>query len=322
MDKTYNILVSGVGAIIGYGIIKSLKKCTISTKIIGMDIYNDAVGKYQCDKFIQAVHSSAENYITFIKDVIEHEQIDIVFFGTEQEIFRCATNKKDLGEIYSKFVINNEPILSLANDKWKIQQYLIDNGLQKYVIPSVIDGCYNDLVERFGTKIILKPRTSYASKGIQVVDSVEAYNFYKTQMGNSFMAQKIVGDSENEYTVACFGFGNGSSSTNITLKRTLSQEGATAKAQYVDNREINVAVKELCRLLKPIGPTNFQFRFDKDKLYLLEINPRISSSTSIRASMGYNEAEMCINYFLKNEWYDPDIKGGYAVRYIDELTFS
>lgn len=45
------ILVTGVGAIIGYGIIRSLHVSQYPVKIVGMDIYSDAIGQKWCDVF-------------------------------------------------------------------------------------------------------------------------------------------------------------------------------------------------------------------------------------------------------------------------------
>ncbi len=104
------------------------------------------------------------------------------------------------------------------------------------------------------------------------------------------------------------------------MRRQLSQEGATAKAWIVTNKKLEAAVNELVKVFKPIGPTNLQFREDNDTFYLLEINPRISSSTSIRTAFGHNEALMCVEYFLNNNVIYPTVQSGSAVRYIDEVV--
>lgn len=44
-NRKYNILVTGIGAIIGYGIIKSLRNSKYDCNIIGIDIFNDAIGQ-------------------------------------------------------------------------------------------------------------------------------------------------------------------------------------------------------------------------------------------------------------------------------------
>lgn len=77
--KRYNILVTGVGAIIGYGIIKCLRKSKYDCYITGMDIYEDAVGQAWTDEFIQAVPASDCSYPKFLRTIIERKNIDLVF---------------------------------------------------------------------------------------------------------------------------------------------------------------------------------------------------------------------------------------------------
>jgi len=86
---------------------------------------------------------------------------------------------------------------------------------------------------------------------------------------------------------------------------------------------INKHINNLAKILKHWA-TNFQFRRDGDFIKLLEINPRISSSTSIRAAFGYNESEMCIEHYLNNKAiHQPKILRGQASRYIaDEITYD
>ena len=56
-----NVLVTGVGAIIGYGIINSLKmQNEYPIRIVGMDIYDDAYGQFLCDKFYVAERADSE----------------------------------------------------------------------------------------------------------------------------------------------------------------------------------------------------------------------------------------------------------------------
>jgi carbamoyl-phosphate synthase large subunit len=106
----------------------------------------------------------------------------------------------------------------------------------------------------------------------------------------------------------------------MTLKRKLSKDGFTDKAEVVELENIEEVLRSLCEVFKPIGPTNFQFRKDNSGLKLLEINPRISSSTSIRAKFGYNESLMAIDYFLEGKTIEqPRIKKGKAIRYIEDL---
>lgn len=317
--KKYNVLVTGVGAIIGYGLIQSLKASKYDVHITGMDIYDDAYGRYVCDEFIQAVPAAAPEYPLFLKKLMEEKEIDLVMFGTEQEIYRLMDEQEIMQEQYKKLVINNREIVELSKDKWKTYEFLVKNGFQ--AIPTYRTGEFQALAETLGLPFLLKPRRSYASKGIEKIHDREEFDFFRKRAGDQFMVQKIVGDAEHEYTVATFGFGDGTCIRPIMLKRKLSQEGATAKAWVTESEEVERLVYRMAELLKPVGPTNFQFRYDNGKYLLLETNPRISSSTSIRTAFGYNEAQMCVEYFVEHTRpEDAVIKKGAAIRYIADYV--
>ena len=88
-----------------------------------------------------------------------------------------------------------------------------------------------------------------------------------------------------------------------------------------DIPELDQRVRRLVELFEPMGPTNFQFRRHEGEFLLLEINPRVSSSTSLRTAFGYNEAEMCIEYFLEQKPPStPHIRPGCAARYIEDVV--
>ena len=134
--RKYNILVTGIGAIIGYGVIHSLRKSQYDVNIVGMDIFEDAVGQVWCDQFIRAKLAADPEYIVFLKNIIDRFSIDLVFFGTEQEIQKCFEARVELGEYYKKLVINNDNIIRLSEDKWLTGKFLEDNGLD--AIPASI----------------------------------------------------------------------------------------------------------------------------------------------------------------------------------------
>lgn len=317
--KKYNILVTGVGAIIGYGLIKSLRKCKYPIRIIGTDIYDDAYGQYLCDKFIVAKPASKEDYPEWLKSVIIEHKIDLVLFGVEQETIRLAKDIHRLGAEARKIAINKPEVIELSQDKWLMYEFLMSHGIE--AIPSMVEGEFDEFVKMLGCPFLLKPRRSYASKGIEKINNVEELEFHRKKTGQQFMVQQIIGDAEHEYTAGSFCYGDGTCNTPIIMRRKLSGEGATAKAEVVECKEIEKTIEALVKLLKPIGPTNFQFRKEKDNYLLLEINPRISSSTSLRTEFGYNEAEMCIEFFVNgNKPGNATIRKGSAIRYIADYV--
>ncbi len=314
----YNVLVTGIGAIIGYGIVQSLKKSKHTCRVVGMDIYPDAVGQYWCDAFERSIPANDEQYIDFLRHLMQKHNIDLVLFGTEQEIYKVNENREMFGGQQGQLVLNNPELIRIAQDKWVTHKVLSDQQIP--CIKTVIEGTFADLMRDFCVPMLLKPRHSYASKGIQRIYDEADFAYWQRKLGNEFMIQEIVGTDEEEYTVAVFGIGAGKSIGKISLQRKLSGEGATAKAKVVNNSQLNDMVDKLVGIFKPVGPTNFQFRFHEGEFLLLEVNPRISSSTSLRTAFGYNEAEMCLDYYLHQTLpSEPDVKAGQAIRFIEDM---
>ena len=47
--RQYRIMVTAVGAVVGYGMVESLRNSRYDCFILGTDIFEDAVGQYFCD---------------------------------------------------------------------------------------------------------------------------------------------------------------------------------------------------------------------------------------------------------------------------------
>lgn len=313
-----NILVSGIGAIIGYGIVNSLRRTGRKLNIVGMDIYADAVGQHFCDRFIQAKRADSPDYLDFLLDVIKRHHIDLVFFGTEQELYKVSDSRYILAEYLDRFVLNSRSVIDLSKDKLKTHSFLCQHGVE--AIRTRLNGSFSELAQELGIPFILKLRHSYASKGVFLIHDEQDFNYWKGKAAGDSMAQELVGDDSHEYTAAIFGRGEKSALAPFVLRRRLSGEGATAIAVVEQIPELCETIGHLTGLLQPIGPTNFQFRRHHGKFLLLEVNPRISSSTSIRAAFGYNEAEMCIRYYVeKGEISTPSLRLGSAARLISDL---
>ncbi len=313
----YKALVTGVGAIIGYGIIKSLRKSKYDVQIIGMDIYDDAIGRHWCDHFVQAVPANAPHYPEYIRSLVDRYNIDLIIPGIEQDGFRLAKESAQFHDLNVKLALNRHDLIDMAADKW-----LTFLELEKHdfpAIPTYIEGEFTELSAALKLPMLLKPRRSYASKGIQKIYSQTDFEYWKTKLEDNFMIQEIVGSDDEEFTVGAFGLGDGTISQQITFQRKLSGEGATSKAQIIQHFELEKQVEHLAQIFRPIGPTNFQYRKHNGQFLLLEINPRISSSTSLRSAFGYNEAEMCIEYFLEDKIPGQrELKAGWAQRYIED----
>ena len=319
--RVKKVLVTGVGAIIGYGVLRSLRNSAKSLYLIGADIHEDAAGRNWCDEFLRAPLTADPGYRDWLADALRSRGVDLLIPGIEQDVLFLSGDRNFCSALPAKVVLNRKSLVDICLDKWKTFEELKRLG-SELTIPSFVDGDFDRLSSVLGLPFLMKPRRGHASKGIRQVRNAADFSAVQDRFGAELMAQAIVGTSETEYTVAAFGDGHGKSLGGITLLRKLSPDGSTSKAWVRHVPELDGHVAALCEHFEPIGPTNFQFRRDVTGWKLLEINPRISSSTSIRTAFGYNEAAMCVDFFLESRAFEaPRIRSGFAIRYIEDLVF-
>jgi len=317
-NKVTTVLVTGVGAIIGYGILRSLRHGDKKLRLIGADIYADAVGQIWADHFVVAPLTSSDNYLSWLDQTIAENKVDLVIPGIEQDVHYFSDHRDFFSRLPVRVALNNQRLIDLTRDKWLTHQELARIGSDARIV-SYLEGDFDSLASTLGLPFLLKPRRSYASKGLLRVHEEADFTGAAGKLGHDLMAQPIIGLDDEEYTVAVFGDGLGQVCASIMLQRRLAADGSTAKARVRHHDGLAAVVVALCAHFKPIGPTNLQFRMGGDGWKLLEINPRISSTTSVRTAFGYNEAQMCVNFYFENKQVvQPPLGSGFAVRYIED----
>lgn len=316
-------MVSGACGLLGYGVLKSLRRSETPYKLIGTTIfeYEDSVAPKFCDILLKVPLTLSEGFKDRLLKIISEHEIDLIIPTFEIDVTFWAENSNLLKETGTKVVTNNPDLIRLCDDKWEFYKVMKHNN-SPYVIPTTLCSDFNELDEEFGLPLLLKPRHGMASRGIVKVYDQRTFELHKEEIGKKLMIQPLIGKDDAEYTVGAFCDGKGGYDAIITFKRYLSKEGYTNKAEVVEDKQIETAVLELCKIFKPIGPTNFQFRVHEGAYHLLEINPRFSASTSMRAAFGYKEALMAIEYYLDGKSpKQPKIRKGKAIRYIEDHIF-
>ncbi len=317
-----NILVSGASGIVGYGILKSLKMSKEKYHLIGTSIYEDSIAEVFCDLFIKTIPTSDDNYIDWLISTIEKNKIDLIIPGIEIDMQVWNKNREMIQQTGVELLLNKSSLIELCTDKWKFYEYMQEHTIS-YSIKSSLNCNYEHLVKNLGKILLVKPRCGFGSQGIVKIENEKKFNLSQKDIGINLMVQEYVGSDDEEYSCSAFCDGEGSFISLMILKRKLSKDGFTEKALVVEDNSIYLAISDLCKHFKPLGPTNFQFRkCSNNELKLLEINPRISSSTSIRSAFGFNESIMSVEFFLDKRKLKKQItKKGRAIRYTEDFIF-
>ncbi|MCY1743393.1 ATP-grasp domain-containing protein [Ensifer sp. SL37] len=320
--QAVTVVVTAVGAIIGQGIVASLRKSEAPIRIIGIDRDANGIGRHFCDHFVAkpACDEASQDYLEFWLELLRRENVALVLPGLELDVLFFNEHRALFETTDTRVALNSSALITLGQDKWDMGESLLWAGFP--AIPSTLSRTLDDCTRELGPlPLLLKPRRGNGSRGIALIRDTADFDYWTLKSADDFLVQKYVGSNDQEYTVGAFGFGDGTTLSPIVFKRKLSVAGNTQYAEVVDEPLLTEAVQRLSQHFKPLGPTNYQFRLEGTTPYLLEINPRFSSSTSLRAAFGYNEAAMAVDYYVHGKRpEEPEIKSGRAWRYSEDLV--
>lgn len=321
--RALTVAVTGVGAIIGQGIVKSLRQLPGPIRIIGIDRSSASPGPHLVDDFVQKppVAEDGLAYTEFWQRTIAQYGIQLLMPGLEVDMHFFHRHREALQACGATPAVNTPQLIDITADKWRFGKELARIGYPQ--IPSARPAGWAEAVQALGPPpLLLKPSRGNGSRGIVIIEDEADFLYWTRKSAADWMLQRIVGEPAEEYTVGVFGLGHGAAVEPLIFRRRLSSAGNTQQAEVVrEHPVLEVAVQTLVHHFQPVGPTNLQFRVEGDTPYLLEINPRFSSSNSLRTAFGFNEAEMAIDFYhRKRTPRTPHVNEGVAWRYYEDFV--
>ncbi len=319
--KLITAVVTGVGAPVGVGIIKSLRASNLAVRIIGVDSEPLAQGLFRVDQAHQVPSARADEnaYFEALVDVCQLEGASILFSGWEGELPLLAERKVEFEQRTGAILpMASDPTLK-ALDKWSTMEILGSCGVP---VPATVLPIDQERLQIFRSKYpypyIMKPRWGSGGRGLVLINTDEELDFFSRYIPDPIIQELLLPDDQ-EYTVGILMQEDGEASGALALKRSLSG-GLSYRMESDQNLgACNIAIRA-AKALGIIGPANVQMRLTPTGFKIFEINPRCSSATCVRANFGLNEPELAIRHFvLKEKLSPPEIKPGLCLRFWEEI---
>ena len=291
------VLVTGAGALLGQGIIRSLRRGALNPTIVGADPSPLSAGLYWADEAELVPMASDPAYLEQMEALLRRTRPDAVLIGFNQELPHFAAARDRLEREHGLSIVVSPPdAIAIAEDKWLTALFLRDHG---FAAPdSALAGDVDALVSRVGYPLVVKPRTGTRSYGVSIVGTDEELRS-ALEAGTDVVVQEHVGSADEEFTagILCFG---GEAAASIVIRRDL-RDGNTYRAYVDDHPELHGEVRRIAVALGTHGPLNVQFRLKHGRVVPFELNARFSGTTPLRALAGFNEVEMTLRALCLGE---------------------
>jgi len=291
------VVVTGAGALLGQGIIRSLLESKLDVRVIATDPSEHAAALYWTPERYLIPLAKDPHYLERFDELLSTVRPDAVLLGTDVELLLFAEHREELERRHSTHIIVSDPsVVRIADDKYLTYQFFKENGFD--APDSAVPGHEDELVARVGFPLIVKPRVGARSVGVSLVRNRDELQ-RAIAAGTNVVIQECVGTEHDEYTagVICF---DGRCDASIVMRRDL-RDGNTYRAFVDEYPELKPPVQSMAERLRPYGPANFQFRVAGGMVKVFEINGRFSGTTPLRMRAGFNEVEMVLRRVLLNE---------------------
>jgi carbamoyl-phosphate synthase large subunit len=311
-----------VGSPLGQSIYKALLRSLLPLKLFRADISEMAAGFYLQDGADNIILPpvNSENYFDALKAILEEYEIDVIFpvIGAEHTFF--ANNMEYFIAKNIKIVTPEKTTFDLCHDKYQSMFFLKNNGVN---VPDTTLCNDNEDLEAFLARnqfpLFIKPRYGTSSQDTFLVKKIDELVAIRSAFSpNYFVVQEYLYGAD-EYTVGVYISRNRKLRETFIIKREL-KFGLSYKGEVIEDKLMSNFCLNLCTILDTYYSTNVQIKLVDGFPCAFEINPRLSSTTAIRARFGFNEPEMIIwELFNDISVYRHTITRGKFMRYWEEI---
>ena len=321
------VLVTGVGGgSHGAQILKALRYADTPYWIVGTDINSHSSGLVEVDQPYLVPPANDPRYISSILKICKKHDIKAVFHGSEPELKVLSENRKIFEDENIFLPLNPEKVIKICMDKIQTSIMLKNLGfnIPRYKdVSSIEDALCFDIYPA-----VLKP--SVGSGGSANTYLIQHENEMRSCISqllliyDSVIIQEYVGTPDAEYTVGVLCDMQGLLINSIAVRRYVmsSLSNRIKVANRTDNKSLGPVLavssgvsqgeigrfpkvtskcEEIATSLGVCGAVNIQCRLVGDKVYVFEINPRFSGTTSLRAMVGYNEPDLLVRKHILGE---------------------
>ncbi len=281
---------------------------------IGSNKNDYAVYKLACDEWHREPEKISDaDYVDFCLNFCREHDVDI--FIPRRNLTAIAMRVDDFNQRGVKVLVGDGRLTKILDDKVATYKFITAGGLDEIIPPYKIAATFDEFNRAYNALKTSDNRICYklvADEGaltFRVIDDsiekISALHNMPNMKVTLAAAQKILSRydfkiplivmpylSGQEVSVDCLTTSQG----NIIIPRFKTNH-RYSEIKF-DAAIINVAEKILS-LMKFDVPINIQFRMDGGKLYLLEINPRMSGGLQLSClAAGVNIPDLAINQLL------------------------
>lgn len=295
------ILVTAIGGDIAQSIAIILRQEKPGVRLVGVDMHDRHGGMSFVDVYHQVPPASDPRYPEVIFDLVQRENIDVIFPVSENELAVWSRGVFS-GEV--DFIMPNTKIIDIGLDKLATAKFLEEIGHHvPWTIP-VTDGMPKRL------PCIIKSRTGSGGKAMFVVRTPEDVKFFARRYPNS-VYQELLEPNDREVTCAVYRDRSGNTHVLQMLRKLVG--GLTGWATVITDSAVERECVRVAEGTDLKGSINIQLMLTPQGPRIFEINARFSSTILMRHQLGFQDVIWSLDELEGDSVRTPRISSGQVV---------
>jgi len=328
MGKSFHIMILSIGSLLGQNILDSLETRRDKVWVTGLNSIADNPRNFRCDKVYLSPKAQDPDFEDFLVNVITKENPDMILPGRDLDIVKLAEFSLQHPEFKSKIPAGSLEAAQIMDDKGLSYEFAkkFDLPFAESLLPETqTNEQIMSWINEQGYPILAKPREGFGSGGIRILCNSDHVQSFLNQYPKGYVFQKLMGISEdnlrkidtfykeieagipfffhlpdhNQYAAQTMILPDGSIGEIITFL-SLMVLGRCEQSQRFEDPDFTRTMLKYAQAMSSIGwrgMFNLQCR-KTDKGYIgIEMNGRMSGSTSARSLMGFDDLRMMISAF-------------------------
>lgn len=254
----------------------------IQGNVVACDLSNTAPAIYHADKNYLVCKILDDNYIADIVDICKKEDIHLIVPTIDTELYKLAESREYIeSNTSAKVLVSDMSVIKICRDKYNTQAFFEDNG---FGMPRLID---EDVIKNkdYNFPLFIKPLNGSSSINTFKVNNEKELEFFLEYVPEPIVQDFMEGE---EYTIDVFVDFNHNPITIVPRQRLATRGGEVLKGIVKKDREIIETIKNVIKVLKPIGHITLQCMKTDDGIKFIEINPRFGGGAPISIKAGAN----------------------------------
>lgn len=329
MSKPFHILILSTGSLLGQNILDTLEGRRHKVQVTGADCSSGNPRVFRCDKAYKAPPISTPEFKGFFYDLVEKEQPDMILPGRDHDVLELSEYAQLWPEIKKRIPCGAVEAVKIMNNKGLSFRFAKEYNLP-FAETFVINQNPNEALswaEVIGYPLLAKPSEGYGSLGIKIILDDKQLTTFLGRNPQGFILQEVLDLSidtrrlienfvkesdtgvpfffhlpeENQFAGQTIIRPDGSVGEVFT-SRSLMVLGRCERSKRWEDPQFTETTRFFAEAIANAGwrgMFNLQCRRTEGGYIGIEMNGRMSGSTSARRWLGYDEIRELILAFYQ-----------------------